>query len=402
MDAQPDRSFDGLKKAAIDLLPAIEADADEAEELYHQTDRVADGMRKERALLLPDPEGCGRGGAPPFVEAMGNRRAGLARRGLGRLVPDGQRRDGRVRRPLPSPTRARRSSTPAAATRPWRGQGVPRGYAREADGGYVIWGSWGYASGIWHADWVHSGCFLMDGDEMRTDEHGHPDIVLCHHPRDTIELTGNWDVHGLRGTGSFDYTLKQDELFVPAACCYKFDGPAQMRGGPQYGAGLVVSTTWGHTSWALGVGRRALDEIAALARQRVDAFGRMQDGPGFQHSYAEAEARYRAARALVYRAWEDLSETFARNRQGSLEQIALIRLAMRHIHDVISDLSTFAHRASRGVSLRRSDLQRCYRDIHGGTQHILLADEIAQACGKVLMGAAGEDARWNVLGLAEN
>ena len=72
---------------------------------------------------------------------------------------------------------------------------------------------------------------------------------------------------------------------------------------------------------------------------------------------------------------------------------------MRHIHDVISDLSTFAHRASRGVSLRRSDLQRCYRDIHGGTQHILLADEIAQACGKVLMGAAGEDAQWNVLGL---
>ena len=32
MDAQPDRSFDGLRKAAIDLLPAIEADADEAED----------------------------------------------------------------------------------------------------------------------------------------------------------------------------------------------------------------------------------------------------------------------------------------------------------------------------------------------------------------------------------
>ncbi len=397
MSASPQRSFDDLRQAAIDLLPAIEADADEAEGLYRQTDRVADAMRRTGLYSFLIPKDAG-GAELPWVEAM--EIVELVSRVEGSagwcLMVNGVM--GASAGPF-LPDEGVEIVYPGGRNSTMAGQGVPRGYAREADGGYVIWGNWGYASGIWHADWVHSGCFLMDGDEMRTDAHGHPDIVLCHHPKDTIELTGNWDVHGLRGTGSFDYTLKQDELFVPAACCYKFDNPTQMRGGPQYGAGLVVSTTWGHTSWALGVGRRALDEIAALARQRVDAFGRMQDGAGFQHAYANAEARYRAARALVYEAWEDLSETFARDGRGSLEQIALIRLAMRHIHDVISDLSTFAHRASRGVSLRRSDLQRCYRDIHGGTQHILLADEIAQACGKVLMGAAGEDAQWNVLGL---
>ena len=50
---------------------------------------------------------------------------------------------------------------------------------------------------------------------------------------------------------------------------------------------------------------------------------------------------------------------------------------------MISENATFAHIASRGVSLRPSMLQRCYRDIHGGTQHILLADEIVQECGRV-------------------
>ena len=60
-----------------------------------------------------------------------------------------------------------------------------------------------------------------------------------------------------------------------------------------------------------------------------------------------------------------------------------------------------AHRTSRGVSLRPSGLQRCYRDIHSGTQHILLADEIVQDCGKVLLGAAGEKAEWKILGLME-
>jgi hypothetical protein len=82
-----------------------------------------------------------------------------------------------------------------------------------------------------------------------------------------------------------------------------------------------------------------------------------------------------------------------------MEEIALIRLAMRHLHNVISDLSTFAHRAARGASLRPGQLQRCYRDIHAGTQHILLADEIMQECGKVLLGAMSPNARWTMFGV---
>ena len=158
-------------------------------------------------------------------------------------------------------------------------------------------------------------------------------------------------------------------------------------------------TTWGHTSWALGVGRRVLDELAKLARSRSDPFGKLHDSASFKMSFAQAEARYRAARALVYESWNSLDNSYRRGEPASLEQLALIRLAMRHLHDVISDISTFAHRVSRGVSLRPSLLQRCYRDIHSGTQHILLADEITQECAKVLLGTAGPDAQWAMFGV---
>lgn len=50
-------------------------------------------------------------------------------------------------------------------------------------------------------------------------------------------------------------------------------------------------------------------------------------------------------------------------------------------------------------SRRGGALQRCYRDIHAATQHILLSDQIMQDCGKVLMGAAEEEAQWTILGL---
>jgi len=131
----------------------------------------------------------------------------------------------------------------------------------------------------------------------------------------------------------------------------------------------------------------------------ADVFGKLCDSASFRQSFADAEAKYRAARALVYSAWDALSERVTKGEKPNLEEIALIRLAMRHLHNVISDLSTFAHRAARGASLRPSQLQRCYRDIHAGTQHILLADEIMQECGKVLLGATGADARWTMFGV---
>ena len=165
--------------------------------------------------------------------------------------------------------------------------------------------------------------------------------------------------------------------------------------------GLVGFTAWGHTSWALGVGRRALDEIARLSRERSDVFGLLADSSSFRKSFAEAEAKYRSARAFVYESWTGIRDSAARGAAPTLEQIALLRLAMRHIHDVLSEITTMAHRYSRGVSLRSSKLQRAYRDAHAGTQHLLLADEIELECAKVLLGVTKPGARWTMFGVRD-
>jgi alkylation response protein AidB-like acyl-CoA dehydrogenase len=390
-------SFEDLKRATREIQPLVEADADEGERLYHLTDRLVAEFRRKGlySLLIPKPLG---GSELPFVEAMelveqvswvdGSAGwcmmvEGVMGASLGSFLRD----------------QGARTVFPNGADVTMAGNGVPRGFARPVDGGYQIRGHWAYGSGIHHAEWIHSGCFVMDGENMKMNSDGAPEIVLCHHPKSSIELKGNWDVLGLRGTGSYDYTLKQPELLVPAHMCYMFDATEPERGGIQYTAGLIGFTSWGHTSWALGVGRRALDELAKLARGRADVFGKLCDSASFRQTFADAEAKYRAARAFVYSAWDALSERFAKGERPTLEEIALIRLAMRHLHNVISDLSTFAHRAARGASLRPSQLQRCYRDIHAGTQHILLADEILQECGKVLLGATGDNARWTMFGV---
>jgi alkylation response protein AidB-like acyl-CoA dehydrogenase len=390
-------SFEALSRTVENLLPLVEADADEAERLYHLTDRVVDEFRRAGLYMLTLPKALG-GLELRWVEAMKLvERVSWADGSTGWcMMVEGVM--GADMGAFLSDAGARviygKGGDVTAA-----GNGVPRGFARPVDGGYMIRGLWSYGSGIHHAEWIHSGCFITDGDKPRIKPDGTPDIVLCHHPRSTVVLKGNWEVLGLRGSGSYDYGLTTDELFVPQGMTFPLDGAVQRRGGIQYSAGLVSLTTWGHTSWALGVGRRALDELAKEARSRSDPFGKMHESASFRMSFAEAEAKYRAARALVYEAWNSLDDSYARGEQANVEQLALIRLAMRHLHDVISEISTFAHRATRGMSLRPSVLQRCYRDIHSGTQHLLLADQITQECGKVLLGTAGQGAEWGLLGL---
>ncbi|MCW5772971.1 MAG: hypothetical protein KIT16_15110 [Rhodospirillaceae bacterium] len=383
------------------LLPMVEAQAEEAEKLSHLTDEVNAALRATGlyTILLPKEVG---GPELSHYEALGLiDRLSYAHASAGwcalasimegsvlaiSIADEGVRK---VFASGPDITMA--------------GNGVPRGFARAVDGGYMIRGHWAYGSAIHHADWIHTGCFLVDPKtgEMIIQPNGQPKIIITHHPRSTIKLLGNWDVLGLRATGSFDYTIADaEELFVPAALTYDFDMPGPLRGGPQGYLGLAGYSAWAHTGWGLGVGRRILDELVKVIVPRRDPFGKSSDSASFKFQFAQAQARYRAARALAYDTWRGISETCGRGERPSLEQMTMVKLALRHLHDVISDVGTFAHRAARGASLHNTTMQRFYRDIHSGTQHILMSDQIVEECGRALLGLPGPDAKWTVFGVA--
>jgi alkylation response protein AidB-like acyl-CoA dehydrogenase len=381
------------------LVPDIEKDADVSEIQTHLTDNVVSKLRAAGlySLLLPAELG---GAELPHVDAM-------------RILEKLAYVDGStgwsvmVNNSLATLMALFISDAGAAqifAGRPdvtVSGNGVPRGTARPVEGGYMIKGQWAYGSGIHFAEWIHSGCFLLGPDgEMVMMPNGQPRMLIAHHPRSTIELKGNWDVLGLRATGSYDYVLRDvEELFVPSDMCYMFEAEETLRGTIQGSIGLVGYTAWGHTTFILGATRRMLDETAKLARNRVDVFGKMMDSPTFKYEFALAEARFRASRAFAYEAWQSVADTFAKDERASAEQVTMIKLALRHTHDVASDVATFCHRAARGASLRPGILQRCYRDIHAATQHVLMADEVIQECGRVLLGGTGAGAKWGVFGV---
>ena len=272
------------------------------------------------------------------------------------------------------------------------GQGIPNGRAVEVDGGYLLSGRWGYGSGVTHCEFVRTGAIVMDGDEPRRDADGQPEVRSFVVPRDEVEFGDNWHVLGLRATASIDYAI--DDVFVPRELTHPHYETVSTRGGGLYSLGVITIGCLVHSGFALGVGRRCLDELGLLVQEKK---GFLAQSEHFLVRYAQEEAKLRAARAFCLEVWGDVQATLDRGELPTTRQHTLGRFALSHVTFTIAECCTFAYFAGGGVSLREGSLQHCFRDIHAGTQHVL-ASFFGRDAGRELLGLA-EGEMWQGMNL---
>jgi indole-3-acetate monooxygenase len=256
------------------------------------------------------------------------------------------------------------------------GQGTRPGTAVRDGEGYRLSGSWSFASGIKHAGWIHTLGIV--------EETGEPLIFVL--PVGKATLVDNWDVMGLQATGSIDYTI--EDVHVPDAFTHPGPTETPVRGGSLFTLGIMHLALIGHSAWALGVSRRMLDDLGALVRSKAGRPGTMAENPHFQATYGEAEARWHAARSFVYDAWRGASETIASGAALGVEQKTLLRLAVYNATWAAEEISVAVYRAGGTTALRSGALQRYFRDMHAGTQHVTSAPGVIEACGRSLGGLA--------------
>ena len=268
------------------------------------------------------------------------------------------------------------------------GQGTRPGTAVPQDGGFRLSGSWSFASGIRHSTHIHT-LGIIDGT-------GEPRIFVL--PVEQATLIDNWDVLGLRGTGSIDYRI--DNVFVPDAYTHFAVTEEPRRGGDLYRLGIIGFAIICHSGWALGIGRRLLDELTNKVKTGIGRSGTQAGSESFHEQYAKAEATYRSARALVFEAWADLKAALERGEPLSVRQQTLIRLAMANITWACHDVSEFVYKSAGTLALRSGTIQRLFRDMHAGTQHITSAPPVFRAAGRELAGLA-EGKAWIFLDLVD-
>ncbi len=261
------------------------------------------------------------------------------------------------------------------------GQGTRPGTAVPKDGGFLLSGSWSFASGIKHGTHIHT-LGVIEGT-------GEPRIFVL--PVEKARLVENWDVLGLRGTGSIDYVIER--AFVPEGYTHFAITDVPRRGGSLYTIGIVGFAAMCHSAWACGIGRRLLDELGTLIRAKFGRASTQSASDSFQEEYAKAEATYRSARAFVYETWGDVKETLERDERLSLRQHTLLRLAMAHMTWASHAVAMLVYKSAGTMALRAGTIQRLFRDMHAGTQHVTSAPPVFRATGRELAGLA-PDHKW--------
>lgn len=261
----------------------------------------------------------------------------------------------------------------------------PRGEAKQVDGGYRVNGRFSFGSGIAHANWVGAGTLVTRDGEFVASPAGGVEMRVVFVPRERVALRGNWDVLGLSGTGSYDYEVP--EQFVDEAFTFPLTVEETHRGGPVYRLGVLTLTSIGHCGFALGVGRRALEELARAAetKTRMGASSPIGDQQLFQHDFSLHEAALRSARAYAFEVFEAAQAAVQHGDELGLEPRHRARQVTTYTTRVAAELIRFAYTWAATDALRPSPLQRCFRDMHAATQHIFVDNATLTAAAPVLL-----------------
>lgn len=268
------------------------------------------------------------------------------------------------------------------------GQAAPTGKAERVGDGYRISGSFSFGSGLPNAAWVVGGYILHeDGLPVRRAD-GSPVMLIALAPREKVEILGNWNVLGLRGTGSYDFRVT--EQIVHADFTFDAGRPEHKRGGALYAMGFSAIPALCHAAFGLGCGARLLDEWADHSRnkRRIQG-GTLSQAETFQRDFAMAHARIRSAEAFMRSTFGGLFDA-ARDMSISDELRVNGRLAASNAISIGAQVSQTALAASTTSGLRNgSRLQRCYRDLQAANAHFLTGEQSFIDAGRFLAGVPG-------------
>ena len=264
-----------------------------------------------------------------------------------------------------------------AEARTAAGMFAPMGVATPVDGGYRVQGQYKFGSGSGHADYVGGAATVLKDGEPVVFPNGAPPILAFVLPKERVVMKDNWDVMGLRGTGSVDFDIPEQE--VDAGWCFPLFGAETVTGGPVYGLGALTFGVAGSVGWALGVTRRALHELAELAqggRVRLGSLPLLQQET-FQRNYGFHHSALASCTQLAHKTFADILAACERGEDPEARS-AFVRTAMAdsaYITRVCKAAVTWAWETSGSAGIRNpSVLQRCFRDIYVGVGHQVFDD----------------------------
>ena len=282
---------------------------------------------------------------------------------------------------------AREVFGPANAVLAW-GAG-PQGTAVATGGGYVVNGTWRFASGAKHATWLGGHCKVHEGDGTpRLAANGVQKLRTALFPREQASIADDWYVMGLKGTRSEGYTV--ENLFVESRLTLDREAPEECQVDStlfRFPTTNVYASVF--SGVALGIARTMLDEFVGLAGTKSQRGARtsMRESAVVHTRLAELEAQLGAARAYQRETIREVWDEVDAKREITMSQRARIRLATTYAINQATEVSEQVYRLAGSTAIFEDHaFERRFRDAHAVSQQVQGRHTNFETVGRHMLG----------------
>src|SRR3989344_9329248 len=248
---------------------------------------------------------------------------------------------------------------------------MPAANVTVVEGGYRISGRWGFSSGSEHCQWVFLGGILPPDGEMAA-EHG--TFLL---PRHDYQIEHNWDVMGLRGTGSHDIVV--EDVFVPAHRVQRTNNwtleatPGRLvNTNPIYAIPFAQVFSRAVSTSAIGALQGTINEFRDNAAKHIGKHGaRTAEDPVAQTAVAEAMVTVDSLRLVLERNYEHLMTLARAGEYPDTETRLLYRYQSAYVTNICAERANDLLRSMAASGLYNTNpVARLFRDLHQARGHI--------------------------------
>ena len=248
------------------------------------------------------------------------------------------------------------------------GSGAATGTAAINGNGYLINGSWKYASGVHHATHITVNCVITSGGKEVLKEDSTPLILPFVVDRKDVQLLSGWKYMGMIATGSDAYSI--ENLQVEQNRCFKIE-PANA---------VINEPLYTYPFMQLAEATLAAN-LSGMAAHFIDLCA-----PAFANKATNTRRVNKANVALMYDVLESAKQLHEQARSSFFEAV---EASWNNQHDeallkTVSNISRVLAKISRecvdelypycGLLAASPDteLNRVWRDLHTASQHSLL------------------------------
>ncbi len=248
------------------------------------------------------------------------------------------------------------------------GSGALSGIAKQEKGGFEVSGNWKYGSGSNIATAFTANCRLKTNGLSDA-----PEFYSFIFFPEEVHVKDTWRSYGLQANASHDFEIAH--AHVPEERIFNLLKPSPYEKGPLYRFPFMQFAELTTCLQLTGMACHFLDEVIALLAHKKGMQGEaLKDNHKVQDTVAQAEAQLESARAWIYslvqKAWE-----YCEGGQTIPEELLRkISLSTKHAAQAARESAEMLYPlAGMTVLNPETALNRCWRDLHTASQHVLLS-----------------------------